>query len=92
MEHISAFDLETKVIKLCFSQNIRGSELCKPSGILKARKHSGRFEVFTTVITKIIVFWDVTPCGSCKNRRFGRTYFLHHQGDKNRRARNFGSN
>jgi hypothetical protein len=19
------------------------------------------------------VFWDVTPCGSCKNRRFGRT-------------------
>jgi hypothetical protein len=20
------------------------------------------------------VFWDVTPCGSCKNRRFGGTY------------------
>jgi hypothetical protein len=19
------------------------------------------------------VFWDVTPCGSCKNRRFGKT-------------------
>jgi hypothetical protein len=19
------------------------------------------------------VFWDVTPCGSCKNRRFGGT-------------------
>jgi hypothetical protein len=28
------------------------------------------------------VFWDVTPCGSCKNRRFGGTYRLHHQGDK----------
>jgi hypothetical protein len=21
-------------------------------------------------------FWDVTPCGSCKNRRIGGTYFL----------------
>jgi hypothetical protein len=29
------------------------------------------------------VFWDVTPCGSCKNRRFGGTSRLH-QGDKNR--------
>jgi hypothetical protein len=30
------------------------------------------------------VFWDVTPCGSCKNRRFGGTQRLHHQDDKNR--------
>jgi hypothetical protein len=30
------------------------------------------------------VFWNVTPCGSCKNRRFGGTYRLHHQGDNNR--------
>jgi hypothetical protein len=30
------------------------------------------------------VFWNVTPCGSCKNRRFGGTWRLHHQGDKNR--------
>jgi hypothetical protein len=22
-------------------------------------------------ILKNVVFWDVTPCGSCKNRRFG---------------------
>jgi hypothetical protein len=29
------------------------------------------------------VFWDVTLCGSCKNRRFGGTYRLLHQGDKN---------
>jgi hypothetical protein len=28
-----------------------------------------RFEVFTAVTTKDGVFWDVTPCGSCKNRR-----------------------
>jgi hypothetical protein len=26
-----------------------------------------------------VVFWDVTPYGSCKNRRFGGTYPLHHQ-------------
>jgi hypothetical protein len=25
------------------------------------------------VVVKNGVFWDVTPCGSCKNRRFGRT-------------------
>jgi hypothetical protein len=37
---------------------------------------------------KNAVFWDVTPCGSCKNQCFGGTYRLHHQGDKNRRARN----
>jgi hypothetical protein len=24
------------------------------------------------------VFWDVTPCGSCKNRLFGGKYRLHH--------------
>jgi hypothetical protein len=29
------------------------------------------------------VFWDVTPCGSCKNRRFEGTWRLHHQGEKN---------
>jgi hypothetical protein len=37
---------------------------------------------------KNIVFWDVTPCGSCKNRCFEGTCRLHHQGDKNRIARN----
>jgi hypothetical protein len=28
------------------------------------------------------VFLDVTPCGSCKNRRFGGTQRFLHQGDK----------
>jgi positive regulator of sigma E activity len=31
---------------------------------------------------KNAVFWDVTPCGSCKNRRLGGTYRLRHQGEK----------
>jgi hypothetical protein len=32
-----------------------------------------RFEVFAAVTMKNCVFWDVTPCGSCNNRRFGGT-------------------
>jgi hypothetical protein len=32
-----------------------------------------RFEVFTAVAMKNGILWDVTPCGSCKNRRFGGT-------------------
>jgi hypothetical protein len=32
-----------------------------------------RFEFFTAVAMKNGVFWDVTPGGSCKNRRFGGT-------------------
>jgi hypothetical protein len=31
---------------------------------------------------KNAVFWDVTPWVSCKDGRFGGTYFVHHQGDK----------
>jgi hypothetical protein len=40
------------------------------------------------VTTKNVVFWDVTPCGYSNNRRFRGTYRRHHQGDKNRQARN----
>jgi hypothetical protein len=31
------------------------------------------FEVFTAVTIKNGVFWDVTPCDSYKNGRFGGT-------------------
>jgi hypothetical protein len=47
-----------------------------------------RFQVFMAVTMKNGVFWDLTPCGSYKNRRFGVTYRLLHQGDKNRWTRN----
>jgi hypothetical protein len=43
-----------------------------------------RFEVFTAMTMKNADFWDVTQCGSGKNRRFGGTYRHHHQGEKNR--------
>jgi hypothetical protein len=41
-----------------------------------------RFKVFTVVAMKNAVFWDVTPCGSCKNIRFRGTYRHHLQGEK----------
>jgi hypothetical protein len=41
---------------------------------------------------KNVIFWDVTPCGSCKNRRFGGTYRLHQQGRMSQRARYVSSN
>jgi hypothetical protein len=46
-----------------------------------------RFEFFTVVTMKNAIFWEVTPCGSCKNRRFGGTQRLHHKGDNNRWTR-----
>jgi hypothetical protein len=45
------------------------------------------FEVFMAVTLKNVIFWDVTPCGSCKSRCFGGMYRLHHQGDKNWQSR-----
>jgi hypothetical protein len=45
------------------------------------------FEVFTAATMKNAVFWEVTPCGSCKYRSLGGTYRLHNQGDRNRRSR-----
>jgi hypothetical protein len=41
--------------------------------VWKMMTYSVRFDVFTAVTMKNGVFWDVTPCDSCKNRRFGGT-------------------
>jgi hypothetical protein len=54
--------------------------------------HQVRFEVFTAVTMNNDIFWDVKPCGSCKNRRFGGTYRIHQTGEKNQRAMNGSSN
>jgi hypothetical protein len=37
---------------------------------------------------KNVILWDVTLCGSRKNRRFGGIYRLHHRDDKNQRGKN----
>jgi hypothetical protein len=41
-----------------------------------------RFEVFMAVTMKNAVFWNVAPCRSCVNRRFGGMYRIHLQGRK----------
>jgi hypothetical protein len=51
-----------------------------------------RFEVFAEVTMRNAVFWDFTPCGSCKNLRFGGKYRVRHQSGRNQRARNVSSN
>jgi hypothetical protein len=53
-----------------------GDRCCAPVNIAtkSGKFHSYiRFEVFTAVTMKNGVFWDVTLCGSCKNRSFGGT-------------------
>jgi hypothetical protein len=36
------------------------------------------FDVFTAVVMKSIIFWDITLCSPLSfNRRFGATYRLH---------------
>jgi hypothetical protein len=43
------------------------------------------FEVFTAVVMKSIIFWDMTPCSPLSvNRRFRGTYRLHLQGRRNK--------
>jgi hypothetical protein len=43
------------------------------------------FEVFTAVVMKSIIFWDMTPCSLLSfNRCFEGTYRLHLQGRRNR--------
>jgi hypothetical protein len=46
-----------------------GSDLYEPE--CRSVASDVRFEAFTAVTMKNGVFWDVMPCGSCKNRRFG---------------------
>jgi hypothetical protein len=48
----------------------------------RRKLHPVSFEVFTAVTMKNYVFWNVTPGGSGKSRRFGGTWHFHHQGDK----------
>jgi hypothetical protein len=73
----------------CFNGGSAGTLTClqrdrAPRNHAETVAHHVRFEVFTAVTLKNDVFWVVRPCGSCKNRRFGGTWRLLHQGDKNR--------
>jgi hypothetical protein len=50
-----------------------GEPLSPPELPQQTKESFVRFEVFIAVTMKKGVFWVVTPCGSCKNRRFGGT-------------------
>jgi hypothetical protein len=51
-------------------------------------RHQISVPVADWVCLIISLFWDVKPRGSCKNRSFGGTYRLHHQGETNKQGRN----
>jgi hypothetical protein len=51
------------------------------------------FEVFTAVVMKSVIFWDMTPCSPLSfNRYFGGTYRLHLQGRRNKFSKQAGGN
>jgi hypothetical protein len=60
-------------------------------GLRKTRTVHVRFEVFTAVTIKEVVFWDEALCRCWVNRRFGRAYSLHFQGGKNSNSEATGS-
>jgi hypothetical protein len=62
------------ILKLQDTYSIRSlclSSVKRPKSRSKVK--NARFEVFTEVTMKNAAFWDVTPCGSCKNPRFRGT-------------------
>jgi hypothetical protein len=78
-------------VKCCHNNQMQ-SPRPLPSVSLPIHHHNDtscclRAEVFTAVTMTNGVFWYVTSCGCCKNRRFGGRYHLHHQGGKDPRAR-----
>jgi hypothetical protein len=76
--------LSSRVIKLLALIQYSPSVIARDQNSKDEGKFSFvRFEVFKAVTMKNAVFWDVTPCGSCKNRRFGGSQRLHQQDDKN---------
>jgi hypothetical protein len=74
---------EMPVCSCCLKNKRRKRDRCKhrnePAGSSAAGIFIVRFEVLTAVTMKNGVFWNVTPRGSCKNRRFGVTWCLLHQ-------------
>jgi hypothetical protein len=66
-------EVEVTYLRVTFSKR----DVCKMFNSLFHPMHYSlnvRFEVFTAMTMKNGVFWDVRPCGSCQNRRFGGTY------------------
>jgi hypothetical protein len=76
MRYISDTVRQVETLDKCFCATF------SVEGINKICLKFERFEVFTAVTIKDAIFWNVAPCRSCVNRRFGGTYRLHLQGRK----------
>jgi hypothetical protein len=90
IEDIFFFELLEMIMMLHFSKsNFTWIYLIKLSTNSASNTFTYSCACFITTVRKTIIFpknaffWDVTPCGSSKNRRFGGTYLLNHQDDKN---------
>jgi hypothetical protein len=70
----------------CLQNRRKEVKYCSGSGI-QAREADKSLLVIIEFHndTKNIVVLDVSPCGSCKNRRIGGACRLHYQDDNNRR-------
>jgi hypothetical protein len=60
-------------VERAFNTSACDKECLEDIGVQAERKNDLRFEVFSAGTMKNFVFWDVMPCGSFKNRRFGGT-------------------
>jgi hypothetical protein len=68
MKNVVFWDIETQSVP--HRRHITSPLQC-PTGYCY-----GRFEVFTAVTMENVVIWDITTCGSCKNRLLSKTLFL----------------
>jgi hypothetical protein len=55
---------------------------CRKQTRISNKSEIVRFEAFTAMIMKNVVFWDVALCRACVSRSFGGKYSLHLQGRK----------
>jgi hypothetical protein len=79
----STFGTKKKFVLILLKKNLRRKmQLGRPRYRWEDNNNIVRFEVFTAVTMKNAVFWDVAPCRSCVNLRFGGIYRLHLQGKK----------
>jgi hypothetical protein len=69
----------------CLKLEIHRYNIYKCSPYLTETLSLVGFQVLTAVVMKCTVFWNITSCSPLSvNRRFGGTYRLHLQGQKNK--------
>jgi hypothetical protein len=67
---------------ICFSEWTLALSLISNNWFVFVIQILCHFCMVGTEFLKTAVFWDVMPCGSCKNQCFGGTYLPHHQDER----------